>query len=138
MQCLQLLTIFFLYAGNPISIEQLTQQKTISIQADQKGELWIDRVKIQRERLANELEQRLWRGYITSSIMVKNIQLIVEGSPNPAFEQELKDAIKKGQERTLAILSLHKYGKRFEDIGNSKQERLRKQFPVLFQEVEPV
>ena len=128
MLCLPFLAMLLLSAGNiPSATNEFRQQKTITIQVDEKGEVRIDRVKIQRERLANELEQRLWRGYMSNSIMAKNIQLVVEGSPNPALEQELKEAIKKGQERTLAMLSLQKYRKRFEDIGTSKQERLKKQ-----------
>lgn len=138
MVCLQIFAILLLSAFTLTSSQQTVQQKTISIRVDEKGVVMIDRVKIQRERLANELEQRLWRSYVTNSMMPKNIQLILEDSPSPALKQEFKEAIKKGQERTLAILSLHKYKKRFEDIGAAKQQRLMKQFPVLFQEVEPV
>jgi len=41
--------------------------------------------------------------------------------------------IQEGQRRALTELCLLKYKNRFENIEQRKQEKLKKQFPVLFQ-----
>ena len=65
--------------------------------------------------------------------MLNTIVLHLDEGVSEEIKNEVMFAIKTGQEKTLTVLSLHKYKKRFEDIGTSKQDKIKKHFPVLFQ-----
>ena len=65
--------------------------------------------------------------------MLNTIILHLDDGVSEEIKNEVMSAIKIGQEKTLTVLSLHKYKKRFEDIGTSKQDKIKKNFPVLFQ-----
>ena len=41
--------------------------------------------------------------------------------------------IKEGQKKALVSVCLQKYKKTFDSLDEKKQEKLKKQFPVLFQ-----
>ena len=66
--------------------------------------------------------------------MAATIYLNNEDPANQDIYTEITPAIRQAQEKTLTVLSLHKHKKRFDDISTQKQEKIRKQFPVLFQE----
>lgn len=111
----------------------LHAQKIVSIHADAKGQVTIDRIMLQGADLAKEVQQRLWRSYMSNGKMVSSISLHFDEGVTEEVRNEVLFAIKTGQEKTLTVLSLHKYKKRFEDIGASKQDKIKKHFPVLFQ-----
>lgn len=67
-------------------------------------------------------------GKMATTIFVKN------DTESKEIQPEIVAAIREAQEKTLIVLSLHKHKKRFEDISTQKQEKIKKQFPVLFQE----
>ena len=68
-------------------------------------------------------------GKMAATIYINN-----ENQTNQDIPTEITAAIKEAQEKTLTVLSLHKHKKRFDDISTQKKEKIRKQFPVLFQE----
>ena len=98
-----------------------------------KADITIDGVTVYMDNLAREMQQRLWRSYMTGGKMVQSIFLDFSNGVTEETKKEVLFNVKTAQEKTLTVLSLHKYKKRFENIGSSKQERLRKNFPVLFQ-----
>lgn len=123
-----LLTPFTSQPANPF------QQKTLIINVDVKGQVSIDRIKIETEDLPRELQQRLWRSFVGNGKMPQAIKLQFENELPPESTKTIFGAVKQGQQRTLNILSLHKYKNKFENINNRKQDKIKKQFPVLFQE----
>lgn len=108
-------------------------QKTVTIHVNEKGQVTIDRVTMYTDDLAKEVQQRLWRSYMSTGKMVSAINLSFDEAVSNETRNEVLFSIKTAQEKTLTVLSLHKHKKRFENISNSKQEKIRKQFPVLFQ-----
>ncbi len=110
------------------------QQKTITIEVDEKEQVFIDRVKIETDDLAKELQQRLWRSFVSNGKMPQEIQLKFNAAITAGKKKDITDAVKQAQEKTLTVLSLHKYKNKFENIGARKQEKLKKQFPVLFRQ----
>lgn len=118
------------------SVNPVPFQKTVAIHVTEKGEVMIDQAKYFTEDLAREVQQRLWRSYMTSGKMVQSIHLSFDATVSEELKKEVLFNIKTAQEKTLTVLSLHKHKKRFENISSSKQEKIRKQFPVLFQNPE--
>lgn len=108
-------------------------QKTVTIHVNEKGQVTIDRVTMYTDDLAKEVQQRLWRSYMSTGKMVSAINLTFDEAVSGETRNEVLFSIKTAQEKTLTVLSLHKHKKRFENISSSKQEKIRKQFPVLFQ-----
>lgn len=126
----------FLLALLIVSISRANQlpfQKTVVIHVNEKAEVMIDQAKYFTDDLAREVQQRLWRSYMTSGKMVQSIQLSFDAAVSEELKKEVLFNIKTAQEKTLTVLSLHKHKKRFENISSNKQEKIRKQFPVLFQ-----
>jgi len=116
-----------------INIGTIHAQKNVTIQVNAKGDVTIDRITLLNADLAKEVQQRLWRSYMSNGKMVNTIVLHLDEGVSEEIKNEVMFAIKTGQEKTLTVLSLHKYKKRFEDIGTSKQDKIKKNFPVLFQ-----
>jgi len=123
-----LLTPFISQSADPF------QQKTLIINVDVKGQVSIDRIKIETEDLPRELQQRLWRSFVGNGKMPQAIKLQFESELPPESTKTIFEAVKQGQQRTLNILSLHKYKNKFENINSRKQDKIKKQFPVLFQD----
>ena len=133
MPRLLLLTILNLGSLFFFSTSLLNAQKNLTIQVNVKGDVTIDRITLLNADLAKEVQQRLWRSYMSNGKMLNTIILHLDNGMNEEIKNEVMFAIKTGQEKTLTVLSLHKYKKRFEDIGTGKQDKIRKRFPVLFQ-----
>ena len=124
--------ILLLFIGNSFVIDDRFQ-KTVTVSVNDKPDITIDGVTVYMDNLAREMQQRLWRSYMTGGKMVQSIFLDFSNGVTEETKKEVLFNVKTAQEKTLTVLSLHKYKKRFENIGSSKQERLRKNFPVLFQ-----
>ena len=128
-----LFTILTIGSLSLFTIGTLHAQKNVTIQVNVKGDVTIDRITLLNADLAKEVQQRLWRSYMSNGKMLNTIVLHLDEGVSEEIKNEVMFAIKTGQEKTLTVLSLHKYKKRFEDIGSSKQDKIKKHFPVLFQ-----
>ena len=133
MPRLLLLTILTLGNLFIFSMGTLHAQKKLTIQVNVKGDVTIDRITLLNADLAKEVQQRLWRSYMSNGKMLNTIVLHLDERVSEEIKNEVMFAIKTGQEKTLTVLSLHKYKKRFEDISTGKQDKIKKHFPVLFQ-----
>lgn len=67
--------------------------------------------------------------------MPQAIRLDYSGSVSSELKKSIEDGTRLGQERTLTVLSLHKHKKKYENLSNSKKEKIKKQYPVLFQKL---
>ena len=117
-----------------LAVSIVAAQKTVTIHVNEKSELTIDGVSVYSDNLAKEIQQRLWRSYMSNGKMLQSIVFRMDQGVPDGTKTMVLDAIKTAQSKTLTVLSLHKHKKRFEDIGSTKQDRIRKQFPVLFQD----
>jgi hypothetical protein len=88
---------------------------------------------LQPDELSKELQQRLFKSYMGTGKMYDAIKLEYSGEILMGARDAAKDAIHKAQQNTLKELCLEKHKKLFEDINSRQQEKIRKQFPVLFQ-----
>ncbi|HET9430449.1 MAG TPA: hypothetical protein VFO70_04695 [Chitinophagaceae bacterium] len=110
-------------------------QKIITIQVNENGKVFIDRIAIESDQLPREVQQRLWRSYMSTGKMPQAIRLDYAASISPELRKSIEDGTRLGQGRTLTVLSLHKHKKKYEDLSNSKKEKIKKQYPVLFQKL---
>ncbi len=111
------------------------QQKVISIKVDAKGEIFIGRDTLQVSGLAAELQQRLWKSYLGTGKMYDSISIEFTGEVLMGTRGATLDAIQNAQKNALAEICLQKYKRLFENCSGGEQRKIRKQFPVLFQEI---
>ena len=109
-------------------------QKSVTIKVEENNRIQIDGLTVYLEDLAREVQHRLWRSYMSNGKMLRAVHLVLEGNVRDDRKKNVIAAIREGQVKTRTVLSLHKHKKKFEDISSNKQDKIRKQFPVLFQE----
>ena len=80
-----------------------------------------------------ELKNRFWKSYLGTGKMYDYIIVELEEGVTTDMKTALLDAIKQGQQMSLKDISLEKHKQYFEDLSEKHKEKLRKQFPVLFQ-----
>ena len=134
MQLLASLLLSFLLSAAPSSHPAYSTEKIITIAVSAKGDVTINNVAIEADVVTKELQQRLWRSYMVSGKMADRISIQWNEANSNALKKSISDAVKEAQAKTLTMLCLHKYKKKFEDIGSRKQGRLQKQYPALFQQ----
>ena len=125
--------LYFTYSTPTETSSTLTFQRTVTIKVEGNNRIQIDGLTVYIEDLPREVQQRLWRSYMSNGKMLRSIHLELEGTVPDELQKNVISAIREGQAKTRTMLSLHKHKKKFEDISSSKQDKIRKQFPVLFQ-----
>jgi hypothetical protein len=115
-------------SGNPA-------EKVLLVKVDEIGLVSVGRDNVGADNLARYIQERLFKSYMGTGQMHDKIRLEKTDAevPEPVMEVVIAE-IKLGQRRALTDLCLQKFSKTFEELDRKKQGRLKKQFPVLFQE----
>ena len=129
-----LLLITFIGNLNNTSSVKLPPEKILHIKVDEAGTISVGRDTLLADDLARYVQQRLFKSYISTGEMHSKIKLerISNDVPDMVVEVVIKE-IQEGQRRALTELCIFRYKKLFDNIEKRKQDKLRKQFPVLFQ-----
>lgn len=108
--------------------------KVIHVMVDEYGTISIGRDTVTSDELAKYIQVRLFKSYLGTGRMYDKLLFSKENNkvPDVVAAVVLKE-IKEGQQKALTQLCLQKYEKRYEDISNRQQAKLKKIFPVLFQ-----
>ena len=114
---------------------KLREEKIITITVNQYSQVFIGRDTLTISDLSKELENRLWRNYLGTGKTYDRIKLNFTKDVSQPTRLATVAAIKSAQKNVLKEISLEKHKKLFEDLAPDKQEKMRKQFPVLFQQV---
>lgn len=103
---------------------------------DETGTVTVGRDTVNADNLARYVQERLFKSYMGTGQMHDQIVLKkkTDDVPDMVTEVILKE-IQEGQKRALTELSLQKYRKTFDGLEKKKQDKLKKQFPVLFQAI---
>ncbi len=131
----QLLILFTLISVLHSSAAILqTSEKILLVTVDEIGAVTVNSDPISPDILANYIQERLFKSYMGTGDMHNRIKLEKAGNnvPDLVTEVIIKE-IKEGQKKALTSLCLSKYKQLFTDLDKKKQEKLKKQFPVLFQ-----
>ena len=109
-------------------------EKILQIKVDDAGTVSAGRDTINTDNLARYVQERLFKSYTGTGEMHSKIKLAKAGSHVPDIVIEVvSKEILQGQQRALTDLCLLKYKSLFNDIEKRKQDKIKKQFPVLFQ-----
>ena len=113
---------------------QKVAEKILLIKVDGAGKITAGRDTIGSDELARYIQERLFKSYMGTGKMHDRIKFEKSGEniPDMMVEAVLKE-IREGQKRALTELCLEKYKKLFDNLEQKKQEKLKKQYPVLFQ-----
>jgi hypothetical protein len=109
-------------------------EKILLVTFDEIGAITVNSDPVGSDILANYIQERLFKSYMGTGDMHDRIKLEKAGNdvPDLITEAIIKE-IKEGQKKALTSLCLSKYKQLFSDLDKKKQEKLQKQFPVLFQ-----
>ncbi|MFZ9387012.1 MAG: hypothetical protein ACO25B_03960 [Chitinophagaceae bacterium] len=108
--------------------------KILLLQVDETGQVTIGRDVVSADILARYVQERLFKSFMGTGQMHDRIRLEKTDSDIPLLVLEtIIQEIREGQKRALRELCMQKYSRYFESLDSKKQDRLRKQFPVLFQ-----
>jgi hypothetical protein len=102
---------------------------------DEIGQIKIGRDTVGSDQLARYIQERLFKSYMGTGQMHDRIRLEKTDPQVPAPVMEvIIHEIKEGQRRALSELCVQKYRKSFEELDKRKKDKIKKQFPVLFQQ----
>lgn len=126
---LTLISALSTYAGsiNPA-------EKILLVTIDETGTIKVNNETVGSDYLANYIQERLFKSYLGTGEMHSKIRLtkLSENVPDIVTEVVVKE-IKEGLHKALTSVCLTRYKKLFDDLDKKKQDKLLKQFPVLFQ-----
>lgn len=109
--------------------------KVLMVKVDEYGIIRVGRDTVSADQLARYVQERLFKSYMGTGQMHDRIRFEKE---DPAVSEIVADVvvreIRNGQYKALQELCLQKYRRTWELLDAKKKARLRKQFPVLFQE----
>jgi len=126
---LQLVCCFYAASANTAPAE-----KILLVRVTEIGIITVNNDTVSSDFLARYIQERLFKSYAGTGKMYRSIKF-EKASPNvpEMVTAVVLKEIKSGQNGALVELTLQKYKKLFENLETHKQEKLRKNFPVLFQ-----
>jgi len=110
-----------------------TAEKIITINVNGSGIITVGRDTINSGDLAMYIRERLFKSYTGTGKMYDAVKLVVNGDPQPAMLEKIRKEITTGLKKTLNELCLEKYKRLYDDLSSKHQNKLKKNFPVLFQ-----
>lgn len=129
-----LLLLAILPSLNVSASNKMPAEKILQVTVNEVGTVTVGRDTVNADNLAKYIQERLFKSYMGTGQMHSKIKFVKanDNVPDMVTEVILKE-IQNGQQRALTELCLQKYKNFFDKIEKRKQDKLKKQFPVLFQ-----
>lgn len=129
-----LLLLAIMPSLNVSASNKLPAEKILQVTVNEMGTVTVGRDTVNADDLAKYIQERLFKSYMGTGQMHSKIKFVKanDNVPDMVTEVILKE-IQNGQQRALTELCLQKYKNFFDKIEKRKQDKLKKQFPVLFQ-----
>jgi biopolymer transport protein ExbD len=109
-------------------------EKILLITLDDVGTITVNKDPVSSEILSSYIQERLFKSYLGTGQMHSRIKLEKANKNVPEIlTQTIIKEIKDGQRKALISVCLQKYKKTFDGLEKKKQDKMIKQFPVLFQ-----
>jgi hypothetical protein len=105
----------------------------ITVTANGAIYMWPDTLII--DELSENVEQRLWKSYLGTGKMYDEIRITYETGTSGQLHADALKSIKEGQTKALTQVCLQKNRKTYDELTSRQQKKIRRQFPVLFQEL---
>ncbi len=109
--------------------------KILTITVHPDGNVSIGKDTVYIDDLAKEVKERLWKSYLGTGKMYDLIKVKFAGEVLMGVKGSSLDAIKEGQDKALRELCIQKYKKPWDKLNSTQKAKVKKQFPVLFQEL---
>lgn len=131
-----LLTVFLFSSPEENFItKNLSGEKVIHVIVDESGIISIGRDTVTSDELARYIQERLFKNYLGTGKMYDKILFSKANDNVPAIVAEVVlNEIIEGQKRALRELCVQKYENKYDNITKKQQAKLKKAFPVLFQQ----
>jgi hypothetical protein len=127
------LSFTFLFVNKKANASTSLAGKIITVKVNTAGIISVGRDTISSDDLALYIRERLFKSYTGTGKMYDGIKLVKDGEPENVVFEIVRKEITNGQKKALTELCLEKYKRLFEDISSRQQDKLKKNFPVLFQ-----
>ncbi len=127
-------SLFCLRSNAGLPTDQIRPLQSISITVEPGGRVFMGPDTIYVADLAADLQERLWKSWLSTSKMYERIEITFRGEVLMGIKSATLDAIKEAQNKTLIAVCLQKYKQVYEKLSAKQQLKVKKQFPVLFQE----
>jgi len=129
-----LLLLAIMPSLNVSASNKMPAEKILQVTVNEVGTVTVGRDTVNADNLAKYIQERLFKSYMGTGQMHSKIKFVKanDNVPDMVTEVILKE-IQNGQQRALTELCLQKYKNFFDKIEKRKQDKLKKQFPVLFQ-----
>jgi hypothetical protein len=111
------------------------QLKIIDVTIFPDGRALVGKDTFQVDGLAKEIQTRLWKSYLGTGKMYSAIRIHFNGEVLMGVRSAALDAIKEGQDKALTDLCIQKHEKNYDQLSRAEQQKLKRKFPVLFQEL---
>lgn len=118
----------------PPALTAGTGYRIISIIVNPSGMAVVGRDTLTVTQLTPEIQSRLWKSYLGTGKMYDALKVIFAGDVPAEVQKATLEAVHEAQQKALTDYCLDKHQKRFGDLNSNQQKKIRKQFPVLFQE----
>jgi hypothetical protein len=131
------MTLFLLIAVVQVQLVLATgnfSKPGLEVKVHETGTITVGRDTINSDELARYIQTRLFKSYLGTGQMPVGIFVtkVNENVPQVVIDVVVKE-VQEAQRRALTEVCLDKYKRLYPDIDKKKQNRLKKQFPVLFQ-----
>ncbi|TMI66113.1 MAG: hypothetical protein E6H07_09480 [Bacteroidetes bacterium] len=127
-------TLLFCFFTNTINAADSFAEKIITVKVNSSGIVTIGRDTVSSDDIAAYIRDRLFKSYTGTGKMYDAIKLVIDGEPQAVVMEVVQKEIARGQKKALNELCIEKYKKLFEDISPRQQDKIKKNFKVLFQE----
>ena len=109
--------------------------KILLVQVNEIGIITVNNDTVGSDLLARYIQERLFKSYLGTGKMYSRIILHKADANVPDIVtavviKEIKDA----QQKALTEVSLQKYNRSFNSLEERRKEKIKKLFPVLFQD----
>ena len=109
------------------------EKKVLSLTVSEFSQVFMGRDTLMISDLPRELKNRFWKCYLGTGKMQDALELRYSGNVASPVRAAAIDAIRQGQEMGLKDICLEKHKQYYEDLNPRQKEKIKKQFPVLFQ-----
>jgi hypothetical protein len=132
---LLLIPLLFSFSSFASGTNNSLPEKSIRIVIDERGYAYIGRDTLTIIEITEEMHIRLWKSYLGTGKMPGVFLVNYRGNAASIHQTATEKALKEAQQKTLQEFCVHKYKKKFENVSSSQLKKMKKQFPILFQQV---
>lgn len=112
-------------------------QQVLNIIVKDDGNAYIGRDTIHIDDLSKELQARFWKSFLGTGKLQSAYTVTFSGNVLIGLKEVTLNAIQLAQKNALNSICLEKFKQVYENLTETRKQKIKKQFPVLFQKITP-